>query len=135
MLIGGDFNGRIGLSNQLDEDLAEGTRFYATRRSKDHKINENGKELLGVMESMDTILLNGRAHSDYEGELTFINQAGQSVIDHVWCNTNGFRLLSNLQVRNLSWSDQQLVKVKLKVNCVKAACKEKVNRVKALRFG
>lgn len=135
VLIGGDFNGRVGLNNQLDEDLAEGTGFCATRRSKDHKINKNGKELLGVMESMGMIILNGRAHSDYEGELTFVSQAGQSVIDHVWCNADGFRVLSDFQVRNLSWSDHQLIKVKLEVRCVKGVCEKKGNRVKTLRFG
>lgn len=60
ILIGGDFNGRIGLSNQMDNEQAEGTKFTHNRQSKDHSVNTNGKELLIVMESAGMHALNGR---------------------------------------------------------------------------
>lgn len=83
ILVGGDFNTRIGLLNIAEEDEIEGTKLWDSRHSKDTKLDPYALELLDIMNEQSFLVLNGRSVSDREGEFTFVGPNGTSVIDLV----------------------------------------------------
>lgn len=62
--IRGDFNARIGLERQKYEGAEE---YEITRRSKD-KVNNKGKELIGLLEDRGWKVENDNNQGDKEGE-------------------------------------------------------------------
>lgn len=65
IVIGGDWNGRVGNLNQIDEDLLLGINLYGERVSLDNVINARGRKLAELM-----FLVNGRSASDKKGNYT-----------------------------------------------------------------
>ncbi|KAL6417577.1 hypothetical protein ACFW04_012648 [Cataglyphis niger] len=82
ILIGGDFNARTGeegrvISKGYEEEEGVG------RRSKDKRINKEGKELLRWIEKAGWTIFNECTKGDVEGEWTYTGRSGNSVIDYV----------------------------------------------------
>ncbi|XP_077273093.1 uncharacterized protein LOC143903409 [Temnothorax americanus] len=81
-IIGGDFNARTGEEGgweEEDEERVEG----GGRRSKDKKINRDGRKLLEFIEERGWMILNGGVKGDEEGEFTYTGGRGKTVIDYV----------------------------------------------------
>lgn len=79
-IIGGDFNARIGnLGGGIEEGVEEGI----IRKSKNGKINEEERKILGGLEKRGWGILNGTVEGDEEGEYTYTEGRRESVIDYV----------------------------------------------------
>ena len=81
LILGGDYNARIGkkgaIINSDDKDDEE-----RERNSKDKVINKQGKKMLNECAEKGWHILNGNLIGDEEGELTYISEQGESVIDY-----------------------------------------------------
>lgn len=58
IIIGGDFNGRKGQRNQIDETLLKETNLCGKRQSRDTKINQQGETILNLLESNGLLTVN-----------------------------------------------------------------------------
>lgn len=115
IIIGGDFNGRIGELNQFSELTLQGSLLSETRYSKDLKINRTGRKLLDAMEPLGLTVLNGRSTSDKCGELTYYGHSGTSTIDYAWVNLEGIQLIKDFKIVNVGHSDHLPIQVTLQV--------------------
>jgi hypothetical protein len=85
MLIGGNFNGRIGERGARNwEEEREERR--GKRKSKDKVENVEGKRLMEWIEENGWEVLNGNKQRDEEGEWTYIGSKGETVIDYAIVN-------------------------------------------------
>lgn len=85
-IIGGDFNARIGEREGGvlgDEGGNEWGKGIGGRRSKDKKIDKEGRMLVELIEEKGWKVFNGSMEGDEEGEYTFIGGKGNTVIDFV----------------------------------------------------
>lgn len=83
-LIGGDFN--TGIDNRgggMEEKRGEKGMVEREKRSKDRKVNGEGRVLVNFMEERGWSILNGVVKEDKEGEYTYTEYRGNSVIDYV----------------------------------------------------
>lgn len=76
IVIGGDFNARIGEKGGNNEE-----GWNLRRLSKNKLINERGKMLIDLVGEIGGYLLNGTTKGDEEGEFTFVGVRGCSVSD------------------------------------------------------
>jgi len=74
----GDFNARVG---NKDISIHDSGRVSG-RVSKDRVVSNKGISLINFCNDFNLIILNGRGLGDEEGQLTFFNAQGQSVIDY-----------------------------------------------------
>lgn len=79
LIIGGDFNARIG---------QEGSDFrieekHGVRRSKGKVKNTEGKLLLEIVEEREWNILNGNTEGDEKGEYTYRGPRWSTVIDYI----------------------------------------------------
>lgn len=87
IIIGGDFNCRVGeLNNLLDLQYDNLSRLSLIRSSLDTFSNPRGQKLNDLMESNNFLLLNGRTPGDTPANYTYLSKNGASVIDLVWIN-------------------------------------------------
>lgn len=98
VIIGGDFNCRVGNLNPSSEEICHDSYLSELRESLDSVVNKKGKMLVEFMEERSLILLNGRLPSDTPGNFTYISSLGKSVIDLVWCNLPSINYIQNLNV-------------------------------------
>jgi len=86
-LIGGDFNARSG----DEEGKVEGEEWEGNncRRSKDRKINGEGRRLIECVRERGWWILNGGIRGDEEGNWTYTGSRGESVIDYALVNESG----------------------------------------------
>jgi hypothetical protein len=77
LILGGDWNARTGEEGgMIIEDLGRGR----SRRSKDRKVNAEGRILLRYLDERGWMIINGR---EEEGEeWTYVGERGKSVIDY-----------------------------------------------------
>lgn len=78
LIIMGDLNARVGC---LDNIFISDSNDYIDHKSKDNFRNQRGKLLIEFLVSNNLILLNGSVPGDEEGNFTFFNEKGASVID------------------------------------------------------
>lgn len=97
VVIGGDFNSRIGNLNSLNIDLSI-NMLNQSRNSKDPKINKRGLSLVSLLEEHDQILLNGRTCNDTIADFTYISERGRSVVDLVWCSLCNIPSFTDLEI-------------------------------------
>jgi hypothetical protein len=83
MLLGGDFNGRIGEreARNWEEEKGDGKR-----KTKDKVENAEGKRLIEWIEENGWEVLNGNKRGDEEGEVTYVGSRGETVIDYAIVN-------------------------------------------------
>lgn len=101
IVVGGDFNCRVGELNTGQEELFEGTHLNFFRNSLDKRINTKGKLLLEFMEQHSLILINGRSPSDKEGNFTFASHLGTSTPDLIWCDCQHLELILDLKIHHI----------------------------------
>ncbi|XP_024878641.1 trichohyalin-like [Temnothorax curvispinosus] len=80
-IIGGDFNARTGEEGGWEEEIER--REERGRKSKDKKINKEGRKLLEFIEERGCMILNGGTKGDEEGEYTYTGGRGETVIDYI----------------------------------------------------
>lgn len=78
-----DFNARTGKKGGGIEGEEETKMEEEKRRSKDEKINREGKRLVEFVEGMGWGIFNENIRGDKEGEYTFTGKRGNTVIDYI----------------------------------------------------
>lgn len=65
VIVGGDFNGRIGRFNDpIPELLIENSVLFSVRECSDNVSEKEGRSLVGMMSEIGMFLLNGRTPGD-----------------------------------------------------------------------
>lgn len=107
IVIMGDLNARIGERKvvMVDNLFME----ESVRRSKDRILNREGGKLLEFCESLGLEPLNGRSDLDPEGQFTFINQNGGSVIDYVIVSYNLAGRVEKFEIEDKSTSHHMML--------------------------
>jgi exonuclease III len=101
IILGGDFNCRIGNLNQsFDGDIFNFAYLLQERVAHDRLLNMNGRKLIDIMESNLFFVVNGRSISDSPGNYTFTNANGSSTVDFVWVNLDGVDCIIDMEVRD-----------------------------------
>lgn len=84
MILGGDFNSRVGTNEDTEEsecDIFDNRIQVLEKANKDKTINKAGKQLIKVCKNNNLVILNGRLPGDTMGEFTFLDTKGCSTID------------------------------------------------------
>ncbi|KAL6431964.1 hypothetical protein ACFW04_007414 [Cataglyphis niger] len=113
ILIGGDFNARTGeeggvISKGHEEEEGVG------RKSRDKRINKEGKELLRWIEKAGWTIFNGCTKGDIEGEWTYTGGSGNSVIDYVMGDEDTRMQVGEVEVGDNIDSDHHPIIVRIK---------------------
>lgn len=117
VVIGGDFNARLGLLDTVDEAMLTNSALQPARLSRDGTQNSRGQQLHETMTQNGFLLLNGRSPGDLNGEFTFSSGTGNSVIDLIWINAAHVHLVENLSVNHIgTLSDHFPVTLELAIN-------------------
>lgn len=88
-IILGDFNSKIGLLNQIDEEcIPVDATAFGQRFAVDDRKDSKGEKLLEVMEKNGKIALNGRFPRDSPAQYTYF-KLGDSEISKVYRSCNG----------------------------------------------
>lgn len=121
IIIGGDFNARMGDLNQLIEgSIPFGTIFTHDRFSLDTIVNKRGKILNEIMEENGMCNINGRTFNDSPAQYTYIGVNGSSVIDLVWGSLSALGFIMDFNVLNIvTSSDHFPTIVKMRPEIVK----------------
>jgi len=98
-LIMGDFNARVGNLNFNKE----------TRSSKDMIVNSRGAKLLSKLDGYK--ICNGVATGDLNGDCTFVNKNGSSVVDLCLYSNESFSNVKSFEVLNSELSHHMPIKV------------------------
>ena len=86
VIIGGDFNGRIGNLNQIDKNVYISPFICNNRNCIDKTKNARGELLTELMESKSLFVLNGRTIGDENGCYTYTGTRGSSTADTIWAS-------------------------------------------------
>jgi len=88
LMIGGDFNARMGENNVLTDIQTTGTVLATTRDMIDDKINQAGIKLTNLMNDLNMYILNRRTPGDIPGCFTplGVNGKSPSTLDYVAVN-------------------------------------------------
>lgn len=98
-VLGGGFNCRVGLLNQLNPDiLNQFSIFNYERLSNDVISTFKGRCFVDLMESHNCVLLNRRSPNDSPANFTFVGAQGFSIVDLVWCSLDCLSLFDDLRV-------------------------------------
>jgi hypothetical protein len=115
-IILGDMNARIGLYQTLD--ITVNCSQGSTRPSKDKIVNTRGRHLIRYLNQHFLQVINGTTQSDSQGEFTFTNKNGSSVID-LCLASPAISSFLNLEVINVVESCHFPIKVELGVPSAK----------------
>lgn len=116
IVIIGDFNARIG----AEQDVATGFEYYMgsvrkERRSRDIVVNAKGRKFMEFVNDMGMIVLNGRMNGDLDGELTFLGNMGESVIDYACVTWNILNDIESFEVLSSCYSDHMPIVLNMKL--------------------
>lgn len=99
VIMGGDFNARIGNLNNVECNyLLEEQLMYGRRLSEDKVVDQRGQYLVEAMENSGFVVLNGRTQQDYPGCFTHFSKRGNSVIDLVWIKVSNIHIIDGFYV-------------------------------------
>ena len=108
VVLAGDFNARTGVEHDFINydscNLAPGgisppTTKIAPRKSFDTHVNDLGKQLLEMCNSLDLRILNGRCKGDSLGQITFHGNQGSSTVDYIIASHEILYLFETLVIR------------------------------------
>lgn len=121
ILILGDLNARTGCENEPNDDLYDLDRNHSENRvSEDVGLNPEGKKLLNLCGEYGLKILNGCIKDDYEGKLTYIGEAGSSVLDYLIIKEDeGINPISSIKVESRVESDHLPVSFQIRLKGVK----------------
>lgn len=119
LLVGGDANCRVGISDDAPPELFDNSNLFATRKSLDKTLNPRGKKILQFMYENGFVLLNGRSFNDCPGNWTSSSKNGTSIVDLAWCDSLCTHFIHDFKVlQNKSGSDHFPIIVTLTVEKV-----------------
>ncbi|XP_067208522.1 golgin subfamily A member 6-like protein 22 [Linepithema humile] len=118
-IIGGDFNARTGVEERGIEIGEEGEDGIGRgegrrRKSKDKKINREGRVMVEFLEERGCGILNGCTEGEEEGEFTFTGGKGNTVIDYVIADEDTREKIKSLRIGDRIDSDHQPLEVWVK---------------------
>ena len=109
-------------SGILNSDIA------LPRKSRDNTVNKAGKELLRFCKTYGCFIINGRFGSDISnGDFTFINQNGCSVIDYFIMSSPLLNLIANFDIVTRPESCHLPVSMEFKSTCLYKSNKNSEN--------
>ncbi|XP_039311154.1 uncharacterized protein LOC120359015 [Solenopsis invicta] len=111
IIIGGDFNARIGEEGGNDEE-----GWGVTRRSKDKVVNNRGRDFLDLVGEIGGNIINGTTKGDKLGEYTYVGERGSSVIDYVVVSENCRDIVNDLVIVGRPDSDHMPLVLEMKNN-------------------
>ncbi|XP_044595870.1 uncharacterized protein LOC123272913 [Cotesia glomerata] len=98
IVLGGDFNARVGVQGAVHEDIVSGSSLLSYHSSLDTISSPRGSLITDFCETNGFILLNGRLPGDSPAQYTYCSSQGKSVIDLIWTNLLGISYMSDIQV-------------------------------------
>lgn len=101
IVIGGDFNCRVGSLDQCINEFTEYSQLFKYRSSTDKVHNTKGSKLMSFMDENSFLLLNGRTISDNPANFTFVSPVGMSVNDLIWTDVDLLTLVGDLIVSDI----------------------------------
>lgn len=116
LIIGGDFNARLGPYQMDDEEIFDQTYVSHERSCMDQILNRRGKLFMDIMENQGLYVLNGRTENDKPGNFTMVNSQGKSSPDHCWTNVMNLPNVADFKVHNTDWcssSDHFPIEIKV----------------------
>ncbi|XP_055907465.1 uncharacterized protein LOC129942508 [Eupeodes corollae] len=116
LMIIGDFNGRVGNSQILNEEpefLPDSIKNV--RSATDEVLDGNGKKLVEMCESIGLTLLNGRTNGDTNGNFTFIRGTACSTIDYCLAKGIWLKYIADFIVNELTYSDHLPISVQVDI--------------------
>lgn len=135
VIVGGDFNARVGELNALEPYMLHGTALTANRLSWDASPMKRGTELVNFMEANGFSLLNGRTPGDIPGNFTFTGPQGNSVVDLVWIDHPHLHLANTLTVEHIpTASDHHPVVLELTGTTIAADHQETTHNTRMTRY-
>lgn len=111
VIIGGDFNARTGLEGGRVRDMED---EESGRRSKDKKVNAEGKKLTQMLGELGWEIFNGNIEGDEEGEFTYTGGRGETVIDYVLGDERTRRGIERMEVADRVESDHHPLVITMK---------------------
>jgi hypothetical protein len=109
VIVGGDWNARIGNLNQpFDDAIFHDSCLLQERVALDTVTDRSGEELVDIMERNLFHVINGRSVGDCPAQYTFINSNGRSTIDLVWVNVDGLNCIADMRVCDFVLSSDHL---------------------------
>lgn len=112
MIIGGDFNIRIGNEGKWGEAV-DHDKVENRRPSKDKVIGNGGRKMIEFISNKGWSIANGNYEGDSEGEYTFIGARGSTVIDYVIINEKAKEKVRNFWVEKRVESDHAPISLEI----------------------
>jgi len=109
IIIGGDFNARIGTEGGNDEE-----GWGVVRKSKDKVVNNRGKEFIDLVGEIGGNIMNGTTKGDKDGEFTYVGERGSSVIDFVVISEYCREIVNDFKIVGRSDSDHMPLILEMK---------------------
>lgn len=96
LCIGGDFNARIGEGGKRIEG---GEEEEVRRNTKDKETNNEGRELLSLVEGRGWDIVNENVRGDEGREWTYTGGRGKSVVDYVIVNQEAWSKIEKMEMK------------------------------------
>ena len=112
LLLGGDFNARIGKQGGRKDDFEE-EKSLVKRETKDIGENKQGNELIKMIEENGWSVLNGNMRGDEKGEYTYVGARGKTVIDYGIVNEEAWKEIKTFKIGERIDSDHQPLEVEV----------------------
>ncbi|XP_014216418.1 golgin subfamily A member 6-like protein 22 [Copidosoma floridanum] len=134
VLIQGDWNARTGREggwiNKSDSESDSDDKDVRLRKSKDEKINEEGRRLIKEITEEGWCIVNGK--KEEEGEFTYVGSRGELVIDYAKGCQEALDQIKEIKIGQRTESDHMPLEVYLEKK-VEVGIVEKEERTKARR--
>lgn len=130
IIVGGDFNIRIGEEGGWDEQIGE-----CNRKSKDKVIGLRARKLIDLVSEVGGRILNGASEGDMEGEYTYVGARGSSVINYIFVNEVGYNIVNSFKVGERVKSDHMPLIAELRIeNTNREERREKEELITKIRW-
>ncbi|XP_023245816.1 uncharacterized protein LOC111643025 [Copidosoma floridanum] len=125
-----DWNARTGREGGWINESDSDDKHVRLRKSKDEKINEEGRRLIKEITEKGWCIVNGQKGE--EGEFTYVGSRGESVIDYAIGCQEALDQIKKMKIGQRTESDHMPLEVYLE-NEVEVGIVEKEERTKARR--
>jgi len=135
LCIEGNFNARIGKEGKRIEGEEDEEPW---RNSKDKEVNNEGRELLGLVEDREWDIASGNIKGDENGELTYIGGRGESVVDYVLnhvVNQKTWNKIEKMNIGNRVEADHQPLEIEIRIKKEREIKSCKVERKEIVEWG